>query len=355
MKKKITLISLVALMSLFTACGSSYKGYDSAQITTESFYDRNNAVSDSFNPFSPAESEGYDFDSDYNKEYYEESVNPTTGGYQDVSNQTVIEVNEVSSNRKVIKTAYLSIETLEFEKFISELEGSLAQFGAYIENSDVTGNNIYYTSSRRASYTIRVPQDKITDFLGQVGTLGNVTSTHYGEQDITLSYVDVESRIKTLKTEQETLLNLLAKAEYISDVIDLERRLSEVNYEIENYTSRLRTFDSQITYSTVSINLIEVERITPIVKEPVVEKTLGERIKISFVENLKDIWRGIQNFIIWFVTHIIGIVIWAIIIFVVVRIIIKSSKKKAAKKAAANKLEGNTKNKENETDLGNQK
>lgn len=363
MKKKVALITTLLCLSMLTACGS--KGYSQAA-RTEADYSVNQklmstmAPSDMYNSY---EDGGFNYSkAAYEDEGYYKGTDEYSSSSSAVTNKTVIEANEAASKRKVIKTASLSVETLEFDDFVAKLESSIAACGGYIESSYISGNNIYKTTSRYANYTIRVPEDQISGFINQLGGLGNVTSTQYGEQDITLTYVDVESRIKTLKTEQETLLGLLEKAEYLNDIIELERRLSEVNYDIESYTSRLRSYDSQITYSSVSLSVAEVERITPVVKEPVVEKTLGEKIAISFKENLKDIWDGLQNFIIWVVTHIIGLCIWAIIIVGVIHLIKRSSRKKKErmfeekKRIAEINAEAQAKyamNKANEGNMGN--
>ncbi len=369
MKKKIVIITTLLCVLMLNACGGSKSSSDTAiSAYNDGRYQYSTAEA---MPYAPEADYGLDMKASYDvaggfydegTDYYKEG--DYSGTSSAVTNNTVIEANESASTRKVIKTANLQIETLEFDDFIAKLESNIFSNGGYVESSYVSGNNIYKTSSRYANYSIRVPEDKITEFISQIGTMGNVTSTQYGEQDITLSYVDVESRIKTLKTEQDTLLELLSKAEYISDVIELERRLSEVNYDIESYTSKLRTYDNQITYSTISLSVVEVERITPIVKEPVVEKTLGEKIAISFKENLNDIWDGIQRFIIWFITHIIGICIWAVIIVAVVLFIKRGAKKKKEKQIAEMKMKAEinaeaqakyAQSHANETNMGNQK
>lgn len=342
MKKKLLVTALILVTSIMAGCGSAAEKsgaeyYD--KMPQANTYQRDSVqvaydMADS-DDYYVKESESFNKAPDYSSGAgYDGNSGFKAGDSSDVSDNTVIEANETQSTRKVIKSASLRVETLQFDEFIAKLESNIGFFGGYVESSDISGNNIYRTSSRYASYTVRVPQDKISSFINQIGQDGNVTSTQYGEQDITLSYVDVESRIKTLKTEQQTLLGLLEKAEYINDVIELERRLSEVNYDIESYTSRLRTYDNQITFSTVHINVTEVERVTPVVSEPVAEKTLGEKIVISFKERMQEIWEGIQNFIIWICTHAIGIVIWAVIITTLIVLIKKASKKRKARKAA---------------------
>lgn len=47
------------------------------------------------------------------------------------------------------------------------------------------------------------------EFAGQVEKNATVASKSENVDDVTLDYVDTESRIKSLKTEQDTLLSML--------------------------------------------------------------------------------------------------------------------------------------------------
>ena len=80
-----------------------------------------------------------------------------------------------------------------------------------------------------------------------------------------MNYVDTETHLAALRTEQESLMRILADAETVEDLIAVQSRLSEVRYEIESYESVLRTYDDQIAMSTVTLRVQEVERETPAV------------------------------------------------------------------------------------------
>ena len=70
-----------------------------------------------------------------------------------------------------------------------------------------------------------------------------------------------EARLKSLKLQEERLLTILSKAELLQDIIELERELSNVRYEIENYTGTLKKWDNLIEYSKVTIDVYEVHEI----------------------------------------------------------------------------------------------
>ncbi len=219
-------------------------------------------------------------------------------------------------SRKVIVTASLEVQTRTFDEFLESLNAKISQFDGYVESASISGNNLYSTSRRNAYYTIRVPEEKMQQMIDSIGEIGTVTSSSYNAEDITLAYADVESRIKTLTTEQETLLGLLEKAAYLEDIIRLEERLSEVNYQLETYKSRQRTYDNKISYSTLRVNVQEVMRISTVVEpEP---QTLGQRIATGFKDNMENIKAGIENFIVWFISYIVNIILFCAVVFALV-------------------------------------
>lgn len=161
-----------------------------------------------------------------------------------------------------------------------------------------------------------------------VSEIGNVTQKNESVEDVTLQYVDVESRKKALETEQERLMELLSSAENMEDLLAIESKLSEVRYELENYGSQLRMLDNQIDYSTVNVDVDvdEVERITE-----TGEKSFFAEIKDRFGDSLYQVGRGIRSFVIGFLGSLPIIFVWVVIAAVVV-IVVRSIRKKRKKK-----------------------
>ena len=241
--------------------------------------------------------------------------------------------------RKVIKTANLNLQTLDFDGFAAALDQKIAETGAYLQYADVSGSD-YYGGRKSANYTIRVPEANLDLFLSGIEGIATVTNKTLGEEDVTLNYVDTESRIKTLEIEQERLLALLEKAEDLDSIILLEQRLSEVRYNIESYQAKLRTYDDRITYSTVRIYVYEVTRVTE--KEP---ETVWERIKNGWSDTMYDISTGAQDFLVWAVVNLPYLVFWGAVLVVLV---VALKKKKA--KRLAKKLQKQSENNETELD-----
>jgi len=228
--------------------------------------------------------------------------------------------------RKTIKTVRLTLQTLNFDEFVAALEQKVAETGAYFQYADVSGSN-YYGGRRYASYTIRVPEARLNEFLSGMEGIATVTNKTLGEQDVTLSYVDTESRIKALEIEMESLMELLEKAVNLESIIKLQDRLTDVRYELENYKAQLRTYDDKISYSTVTVSVSEVTKVT----EPA-PKTIWERISSGWANTMDDISDGAQDFLVWLVSNLPYLLFWAVVIVLFVIFVKKKNEKRKQKK-----------------------
>lgn len=237
--------------------------------------------------------------------------------------------NKVSSTRKLIKTVDMSIETKEFDQIMETIQEQVDTLGGYIESSNTYNGSIYsgYRGSRDASLVIRVPEENLDAFLQEVSQISNVINRSDVVEDITLQYVDLESHRDALRTEQTRLLELLEQAETVEDIITIEDRLSDVRYQLESMESALRTYDNQVDYSTVTVDVTEVSDYTPVEKD-----SPWQRITKGFTESLRNIGNGFVDFGVWFVVHIPYLIIWAIVIIIIVLIIRKIVKKRRNRK-----------------------
>ncbi len=222
----------------------------------------------------------------------------------------------VQNGRKLIKTVRLEMQTKEFDTLIDGLAKKVQEMDGYIESSSMWGNSYYYNSTRSSEYTVRVPSDRLDEFIEVVGGLGNITYKNESVEDVTLQYIDVESHKKALETEQDRLLELLEKAENLEDLLAIENRLSEVRYELENYGSQIRLLDNRIDYSTVYLSVTEVERITETGK-----KTFFEEIAERFGDSLYMVGNGLREFVIALVGSSPILAVWILFIAVIVLLI----------------------------------
>ena len=240
---------------------------------------------------------------------------------------------DVLQDRKLIRKIHMSAETEDMDALLAHIDQRVGQLEGYIEARDIYNGSAYYGSrNRSATLTIRIPADKLDGFVQQIGEVSNIISNKETSDDVTLQYVDTESHVKALETEQDRLLSLLEKAETLKDILTLEERLTKVRYELERYASYLRTLDNQVTYATIHLSITEVKEYTPVIEE---EPTVWQRISQGFTRSLKDIGESFTDFFVWFTVNSPYLLIWGIIAAVVIIILRKRGHLRPRRKKTA--------------------
>ena len=213
-------------------------------------------------------------------------------------------------NRKLIKTVRIEAETEELDTILSGIDAKIAELGGYVESREIyNGSSYAQRRYRRADLTIRIPAENVDGFVAHVDGVSNVVSSNEEIDDVTLQYVDIESRVKALETEQARLLELLAKAETMSDLLEIEARLTEVRYELESVTSQLRTMDNLVSYATVHLYISEVQEYTP-----VEEETVWQRISGGFMDSIEGIADGAVEVLVWVLANSPYLLLWGVIL-----------------------------------------
>ena len=257
-----------------------------------------------------------------------ESVNGT-------ASPNIADSPKISDNRKIIVKTDFTVETKTFDALISDLEAKIAEMGGYIESSSYDGNSYSYYDRRTANLTVRIPADSSDKFSDFVSDNANVTNKSVSTEDVTLTYVDTESRVDALEAEKAALEEILAKAKSVEDIITVRSSLTDVIYEIESYKSQLRTYDDLVDFATVDIRIFEVERET-VVEEQSTWQEIGTNLK----NNFENVWNGIVAFFVFLVSsipYLIIIAAAAVIAVIVVRLCVRRAKrKKEAKKKSEN-------------------
>lgn len=233
-------------------------------------------------------------------------------------------------NRKLIRTQYIEAETEDMDSLLAEIDSRVAQLGGYIEDRTVHNGSAYSSGyTRNADMTLRIPVASMDTFIDQMEEQANILSTSETSEDVTLTYIATQSRITALETEQTRLLELLAIAENMNDLLLIEARLTEVRAELENVTSQLRLYDNLVDYGTIHLNLREVKTFT------VAEETLGQRISGGFARSMKSLGNGLTELMVFLLTRLPYLIPLAVIGSVVLVIIRLTERKRRKKEKAA--------------------
>jgi len=197
----------------------------------------------------------------YSEEYMEADYNGAAiaAGDEASGSSTATTRSELNpeEGRLLIRRVTLSVETLNFSELCNNVNARTKEVGGYIETSSQggTGNA---RDLRTAYFVIRVPEDKLDSLISEFGGQATIVSQSETTDDVTLDYVDTQSKLEAYRIEQEQLLEMLDEAKDLDTIILLQNELTNVRYEIEYYESSLRMLENQVTYATLTLNIEEV-------------------------------------------------------------------------------------------------
>ena len=206
--------------------------------------------------------------------------------------------------QKLIRTAWLELETTEFEEAVQGLTALRERFGGYFENSSVANRG---NGSRWGNYTIRVPAEQYEAFLNEAGALCHETWRETRQEDVSEAYYDTAGRLKTQQIKLERLQALLAQATAMEDIITIESAISETEWTIDNLSGTLRRYDAKVDYATVNVNLSEVYKLSNVETVP---ETFGQRLSRAFGNGMKAFVDNAEDLVVFVAYNWIGILLW---------------------------------------------
>lgn len=229
-----------------------------------------------------------------------ESASPAPDSYSSFEGEGLSLGENREIGHKVIYTGEVVLESLDFEDAVEEVQKFVNSIGGYAESSFIEGRRISETvrpSRRTAVFTFRIPQLRFSSFAVNLKEFGNVLSSSTHGENITERYFDTEARLTSLRIQEERMLSLLEKAENIEDLLRIESELTHLRYQIESFTGTLQKWDNLVQFSTVRVEVREVDQVTPDPETATWFDEIGEAFKDSVLAVIKTL----QNIVIFFI------------------------------------------------------
>ncbi|MBW1658008.1 DUF4349 domain-containing protein [Flavobacterium quisquiliarum] len=178
--------------------------------------------------------------------------------------------------QKIIKEATLKFETDNLENSFSQIQKAVSNSKARIIN-DSEGKD-FATLFR--NLTIKVPSQNFDRFINDVSKgVSYFEVKNISAQDVTEQFIDLTSRLKTKKKLEERYLEILKKANKVSEILEIEEQISTIREEIEAKEGQLKYLESRVSESTITIEFY---------------KTIAEKegVKISYGSK---IWNAVKS------------------------------------------------------------
>ena len=214
---------------------------------------------------------------------------------------------EQSETEKLVYTGWMNIETKDMESFLPEFSALVSEYQGITQNMQERN----YGERRYISLTIRIPAKDFENFIEALRSgSGSITGIRTDVENITRRYNDNEIEIEALETQHARLLELMAKAEDLSDIILIEDKLTDVETRLNILKSWRSQMDEDVAYSTLDIEISEVSTYT--------RTSFGQRLKEAFQESWIDFAEGMADFTVGVVYHL-PLILLLIVLFFILR------------------------------------
>lgn len=236
------------------------------------------------------------------------------------------DANTAAKTEKIIRSASFTVKTTDYDADLQRIKDLTADMGGRVEylssNGDASSGQ-----TRSASLTLRVPAQRLDEFLTGAQGVGTITGMTQEMQDVSDSYYDTQTRLKTQQEKLARLQAMMAQAEDVSDLIEIESSIADAQYYIDRYTGQLKSYDSKVEYSTVRVTVRETK-----VTETK-EVSLGERIVTGIGDSFREFGWFLEDMVIFLASALPWIIALGVVAFAAIRIVrVRKNKKNKKEK-----------------------
>ena len=224
----------------------------------------------------------------------------------------------VRDDAKIIRTGQLQLQVADVADATARARAAIAGVGGYIGSSQISreGDEIY------ATVTYRIPSDRWDEGLEALRALA--TEVLYEQTDaveVTSQIVDLDARITNLRASERALQAIAAEATRISDVLEVQARLTDVRGEIERLVAQKTGLEDQVGYGTLTVSYgVDVIAVTAAVERWDAADEL-DRATASLVDVLQGLASaGIWFSIVWLPILVVLSVLAVVLLFVLRRL-----------------------------------
>jgi hypothetical protein len=188
-----------------------------------------------------------------------EQEHKMSGTNKDATFKQISDVPDVT-NRMIIKSGTMSIETEKYDESANQITDYVKKAGGFVTNSS---SSVNASGKKQGSITIRINSDKYDQMVKDMNNFGKILNSQINGNDVTSEYIDLQARLTTQGELEKRLLNLLnEKTARLTDVVDVEQKLSNVREEIEKIQGRMKFLKNQTEFSTLTVSIYEPSLMT---------------------------------------------------------------------------------------------
>jgi anti-sigma factor RsiW len=196
--------------------------------------------------------------------------------------------------RQMVRHADVTLVVDDFAQGSGYLRRRTDQAGGYIADEETS----QWDGVWRGSFQIRLPAEELDSFLTALEDVGSLENRRLYSEDVTMEYVDVQSRIRMMRVKEDRLLELVAQSGDLADLLTVERELAATRGELESLEGRMRYLSNQVEYSTLQLQLRQKTVSTSVIQGTGLWQVL-ERFREAFVASVNRLLILLGNFVVW--------------------------------------------------------
>lgn len=162
---------------------------------------------------------------------------------------------ELSPDRMLIFEGNILLKVDDVEGARQDIEEYVNQQGGYVSDRSFG----YEYGVLQGQMIVRVPRANFIKTMNYLERRGELVDSAITSEDVTSSYVDLESELRSLRKQQEIYMDMFDEAKSIEDMLKVEERLHRVRTQIEKIVGQKRSLEDAVNYSTITVRL-EKER-----------------------------------------------------------------------------------------------
>ena len=150
---------------------------------------------------------------------------------------------------KIVRTGSLQLTVADTDKALLAGRDAIRGLGGYIGSSQQQRSN----DKIFATVTYRIPVAGWEDALDAIRHLGTEVAEQTEAVEVTGQLVDLDARIRNLKASEAALVGYATNAPKISDLLEIESRLTDTRGEIERMTAEQSALSDKAAMATLTV------------------------------------------------------------------------------------------------------
>jgi hypothetical protein len=215
----------------------------------------------------------------------------------------------------IIRTGQLEIVVPDLHAAVAAADERVTAVGGYVGSSDETASG----SESKASVVYRIPADRWDDALAAIRGLASQTlHAQVQTEAVTNQVVDLGARITNLRASEAALQAIMARAVKISEVLDVQAKLTDVRGQIEQLVAEKQQLEQRAAFGTLTV--VFSLPVTPKAEavrlgwDPAtdVDRATGALFGIGQAAATAGIWFGIVGLPLLVVLAILAVIAWRV-------------------------------------------